>query len=220
MLDHLDSLGELDNTLVIVTSDNGTGTKKGKATPYDCGAREPFAVMWPARIPRGRVVTDFVNFADIAPTVLDAVGVKAPAGMSGRSFLNVLTSTRSGRVDASRDFTVTGLEWHGEFDPARKSARTLRTDHYAYIVRYGNDDDGKAGQPCEPSKVELYDMKNDPWQQNDLSANPECGQVKKRLAGQLIEYGTNTGDPRMTGEMKIFRETRLFVQERKRQGYR
>jgi len=219
MLDHLESAGELENTLVIVTSDNGTPLVKGKASPYEWGVREPFAVMWPARVPKGRTVTDFVNFADIAPTLLEALGVKVPAGMSGRSFLDVLTSTKSGRVDASRHFTVTGIEWHGEFDPVRRSARTLHTDRYAYIARYANDDNGEAGQACKVSKAELYDLQSDPWQETDLSAMPEHAETKERLARQLLEYGRRTGDPRMTGDMRIFRETRRFVQQRKQEGY-
>ena len=101
MLDHLESAGELENTLVIVTSDNGTAITKGKATPYDWGTHEPLAVMWPARVPKGRTVTDFVNFVDFAPTILEAAGVKTPASMSGRSFLDVLLSNRSGRIDST-----------------------------------------------------------------------------------------------------------------------
>ena len=220
MLDHLESAGELDNTLVIVTSDNGTAITKGKATPYDWGVHEPLAVMWPARVPKGRTVTDFVNFADFAPTILEAVGVKMPSRMSGRSFLDVLLSNRSGRIDLTRNFTVTGIEWHGEFDPERRTARTIRTDQYSYIVRYDNDEDGSEGRPVEPSAVELYDIKNDPWQKTDLSTKAEYRDLRERLSQQLINFGGQTGDPRMTGDMKIFRETRLFVQERKRGGYK
>jgi uncharacterized sulfatase len=42
--------------------------------------------------------------------------------MSGRSFLDILLSKKSGRIDSTRNFTVTGLDWHGEFDPERKTA--------------------------------------------------------------------------------------------------
>ena len=220
MLDYLESAGELDNTLVIVTSDNGTAIAKGKATPYDWATHEPLAVMWPARVPPGRTVTDFVIFADFAPTILEAAGVKTPASMSGRSFLDVLLSKKSGRVDSTRNFAVTGLEWHGEFDPERRTARTIRTDRYSCIMRYDGDEDGMEGRPVEPSAVELYDIKNDPWQETDLSARAEYRDIRENLSRQLINFGRQTGDPRMTGDMKIFRETRLFVQERKRGGYK
>jgi N-sulfoglucosamine sulfohydrolase len=220
MLDYLELASELDNTLVIVTSDNGTAIAKGKATPYDWATHEPLAVMWPARVPKGRTVTDFVNFVDFAPTILEATGIRAPASMSGRSFLDVLLSEKSGRIDLTRNFTVTGLEWHGEFDPERRTARTIRTDQYACIMRYDNDEDGTDGRPVEPSAVELYDIKNDPWQETDLSARAEYRDIRKKLSRQLINFGRQTDDPRMTGEMKVFRETRLFVQERKRGGYK
>jgi len=220
MLDCLESAGELENTLVIVTADNGTAIAKGKATPYDWATHEPLAVMWPARVPKGRTVTDFVNFADFAPTILEAAGVKTPVSMSGRSFLDALLSEESGRIDPNRNFTVTGIEWHGEFDPERKTARTIRTDRYSCIMWYDGDEDGTGGRPLEPSAIELYDIENDPWQEADLSTKAEYRDIRERLSQQLINFGRQTGDPRMTGDMKIFRQTRLFVQERKRGGYK
>jgi arylsulfatase A-like enzyme len=58
-------------------------------------------------------VADFVNFIDVAPTLLEAAGATIPEDMSGRSFLNVLADPGSGQIDASRTWTATGLEWHG-----------------------------------------------------------------------------------------------------------
>jgi uncharacterized sulfatase len=130
----LEDLGELENTLVVVTSDNGTPTPRAKATVYDWGVRMPFAAMWPARAPAGRTVEDFVNLIDIAPTFLEAAGVPAPAGMSGRSFLNVLTSSAAGLVDSSRVSTAAGLEWHGR----TFARRMIRDARYQYIVNYTN----------------------------------------------------------------------------------
>lgn len=130
----LEDLGELENTLIVVTSDNGTPTPRAKATVYDWGVRMPFAAMWPARAPAGRTVEDFVNLIDIAPTFLEAAGVPAPAGMSGRSFLNVLTSSATGLVDSSRVSTASGLEWHGR----TFARRMIRDARHMYIVNYTN----------------------------------------------------------------------------------
>jgi uncharacterized sulfatase len=229
MLKSLEAAGKLDNTLVVVTSDNGTaipfdGVHRGKASPYDFGVHEPLAMMWPNRIKPGRTVTDFVSFADFAPTFLEAAGLEVPVSMTGRSLLPIIESEKSGRIEAQRDFIVTGLEWHGEFDPESRSCRSIRDDRYAYVVRYNNVD--HRGKPLDnealmkPSKIEFYDLKKDPWQMNDLVNDPKVADEKKRLADKLRKVGMESGDPRMTGEMDLFRKTRQYVQKRKRMGYK
>ncbi len=230
MLASLEEHSLLENTLVVVTSDNGTAISdgsrepRGKASPYDLGCHVPLAVMWPARVAGGRTVTDFVSFADFAPTFLAAAGVAAPPGMTGRSLLSILESGRSGRVEADRDAIVTGLEWHGEFDPVSRSYRSIRDDRHAYVLRYANVDE--AGEPLEPAalvkpvKVEFYDLERHPWQLDDRSEDPALAADRERLAARLQAIGTARGDPRFTGEMELFAKTRAYVQKRKRVGYR
>jgi uncharacterized sulfatase len=229
MLNSLSAAGLLENTLVVVTSDNGTaisidGVHRGKASPYDFGVHEPLAMMWPKRVKSGRTVTDFVSFADFAPTFLEMAGLEVPSSMTGRSLLPILESEQSGRIEAGRDFIVTGLEWHGEFDPVSRSSRSIRDDRYAYVVRYANVDEH--GRPLDneeltkPSKVEFYDLKEDPWQMEDLAGDPKVATEQELLAEKLRKVGLATGDPRVTGEMDLFRTTRQYVQKRKRLGYR
>ena len=228
MLAHLERIGELDNTLIVVTSDNGTPVGAGnhyygKASPYDYGVHVPLAVMWPSRVSAGRTVTDFVAFADFAPTFLDVAGIQPPSSMSGRSMLPLLESKQSGRIDPERNFIVTGLEWHGEFDPVSRSSRSIRDDRYAYIIRYNNVDEAGAPlgneQAIKPAKVEFYDLKNDPWQMNNLVDDPTFAKEVERLGAKLRQIGMQTGDPRVTGEMYLFRQARQYVQTRKRLGY-
>jgi uncharacterized sulfatase len=180
-------------------------------------------MMWPARVPKGRTVTDFVSFADFAPTFLEAAGLAVPAGMTGRSVLPILASGKSGRVEPERNFIITGLEWHGEFDPASRSCRSIRDDRYAYLVRYANVDG--QGQPLEtaalvkPVKEEFYDLEKDPWQLHDLAGDPAVAAEQKRLADQLREEGARRGDPRFTSDMALLAKTRAYVQKRKKIGY-
>ncbi|QGJ68779.1 Heparan N-sulfatase [Planctomycetales bacterium 10988] len=222
VLDLLEDRGLLENTLVIYTSDNGTalGTGRGKSTPYLWGTHEPMAVSWPAKVPTGRTITDYINFADFAPTILEAAGVKVPGSMTGKSFLKMLTSNQEGRVESDRSFIVTGLEWHGEFDPERKTFRAIRNDKYSLIFRYNNDESTSDGSPSQPSSVELYDLTQDPWEEKNLASDPVYQQKLNSLSDQLIEFGRQTDDPRMTGELDLFREIRQYVQERKRNGYK
>ncbi|MFH1833709.1 MAG: sulfatase, partial [bacterium] len=79
LLDAIAAQGELDNTLVFVTGDNGMPFPRAKANIYDAGARVPLVVSWPARVPGGRRVTDLVSTTDVAPTILDAAGLPVPA---------------------------------------------------------------------------------------------------------------------------------------------
>lgn len=229
MLATLEEHGLAQNTLVVVTADNGTlirdgdGGLRGKASPYDLGCHVPLAMMWPARVPAGRTVTDFVSFADFAPTFLGAAGITVPAGMTGRSLLPILMSGKSGRVEPDRDWIVTGLEWHGERDPASRSCRSIRNDRFASIVRYANVDG--QGRPLDsaalvrPVKEEFYDLEKDPWQVHDLAGDPAVAAEQKRLANQLREQGTRRGDPRFTADMATFVKTRAYVQKRKHMGY-
>lgn len=133
----LEERGELANTLLIVTADNGTAVPQAKTNLYDWGVRVPLAMMWPARIKPARRVDDFVNFIDLAPTVLAAAGVAIPSGMTGSSLLDVLLSPASGRIDPKRSWTAAGLEWHGEADPVNLAGRVIRDERYAYIINYG-----------------------------------------------------------------------------------
>lgn len=136
VLKTLEARGELANTLLIVTADNGTAVSRSKATPYDWGLHVPLAMMWPARVKGNRRVEDFVNSADLAPTVLEAAGLPVPKEMSGRSVLDVLLSGKSGRVDPARSWTAGGLEWHGELPPMNRASRMIRDERYQYIVNY------------------------------------------------------------------------------------
>jgi N-sulfoglucosamine sulfohydrolase len=138
LLKLLEERGELANTLVIVTADNGSPIPRAKANVHDWGVHVPLAMMWPARAPAGRTVSDFIGFPDLGPTILDAAGLPVPSEMSGRSVLKTLLSTCSDRVDPARDFTVNGIEWHGNLPPLDIAARMIRDDRFQYIVNYSS----------------------------------------------------------------------------------
>lgn len=136
MLKTLEELGQLDNTMIVVTADNGMPFPRAKATLYDYGARMPLAIRWGAKVKPGREVTDFVSFTDFAPTFLEAAGLPVPASMTGRSLMPVLLSEKSGQVDPARDSAVYGIERH--FPGSRREGagypmRAIRTKDYLYI---------------------------------------------------------------------------------------
>ena len=137
-LELLERTGRRENTLVIVTSDNGMPFPRAKATLYDYGTRMPMAASWPGVIDAGRTVTDFVSFADLAPTFMQVAGLEPLPEMSGRSFLDVLGDGGSGRIDSSRDRAHCGRERHttGRQGGVGYPARSIRTDDFLYILNY------------------------------------------------------------------------------------
>src|SRR6056297_3112320 len=95
---HLEEIGELENTLIIVTSDNGMAFPRAKANLYEDGIHVPLAIRWGQKVPADRVVDDLVNLVDLTPTILEAAGVEPDLAytFSGRSLLEILTSEKEG----------------------------------------------------------------------------------------------------------------------------
>src|SRR5438876_504495 len=138
MLKLLEQTGQLDNTLVVVTSDNGFPFPRGKATCYDAGTRMPLAIRWPPRIKGGRVVDDFVSLTDLAPTFLEAAGLRPLPEMTGRSVLPLLTSGKSGQVEAARDKVFFGRERHANVRAGNVGypIRAIRTSQFLYLRNF------------------------------------------------------------------------------------
>lgn len=139
----LEALRLLDNTIVVMTGDHGMPFPRCKSNLYDCGARVPMAVRWPKMVPAGRVVTDFVSTTDLAPTFLEAAGISVPDAMTGNSWMTLLKSNRSGRIDTMRDHVLTGKERHVPCQEGNDSGgtpmRAIRTDQYLLIHNYRPD---------------------------------------------------------------------------------
>jgi len=148
MIQMLEKMGELDNTLIVVTGDNGMPFPRAKANLYEQGTHVPLAIRWGAEVKGGRVVDDFVSFIDLAPMFLEAAGLKPPEEMTGRSLINVLTSNKSGRVDLKRDRVFTGRERHSHSRPDNLGypSRAIRTYEYLYIRNF-KPDRWPAGDP-------------------------------------------------------------------------
>jgi hypothetical protein len=132
VLELLEKSGELENTIVVVSGDNGLPFPRCKATLYDTGTHVPLAIRWGAKVPGGRVVQDFVSLTDLAPTFLEATGVEVSPEMTGRSLLSILTSAESGLVDSSRTHVLTGMDLHVYANPCR----ALRTADLLYIRNF------------------------------------------------------------------------------------
>jgi arylsulfatase A-like enzyme len=197
MLKTLEESGELNNTLIVVTADNGMPFPRVKGQIYDDDFHLPMAICWVGTIPGGRVVDDFISFSDLAPTFLDVAGLKPLPEMTGRSFVNVLTSDRSGQVDPTRDRICVGKERHdiGRPNDVGYPVRAIRTKDFLYARNFepdrwpaGNPETGYTNIDDSPTKRLILDQKQSGttrfWQLSmgkrpleelyDLRSDPHC----------------------------------------------
>ena len=114
MIAYLEEIGELENTIIIVTSDNGMPFPRAKANTYEYGVHVPFAVRFPKQFPGGRVVDDPISFVDIAPTILSLTNTLQDGmqPISGRDISNLLNSKKQGIINPAEHFVFTGRERH------------------------------------------------------------------------------------------------------------
>jgi len=169
MLQILEENGQLDNTVVIVTSDNGMPFPRVKGQCYELSNHMPLAIMWKKGIARpGRVVDDIISFADFAPMFLELAGIdpsqSGMAPISGKSFLNILTTERSGQVDPQRTFVLVGKERHDVGRPHDWGypIRGILEGDWLYLRNFepdrwpaGNPETGYLNCDGSPTKTEI-----------------------------------------------------------------
>jgi len=133
----LEEKGLLDETLIVVTSDNGMPFPRAKVNLYDGGLRMPLAIRWGKRIQAGRTVDTLVSHVDIPATLLAAAGVPPQPGAQGKSMLPLL----EGRTQELRRHVLAGLERHTYCRPdgAGYPARSIRTPEFLYIRNFTPD---------------------------------------------------------------------------------
>jgi uncharacterized sulfatase len=188
-MEELEALGERENTIIVVSGDHGIpGFPRGKCNLYPLGTAVPLLVQWPDGAVGNRVADDFVNLMDLAPTFLEAAEVPVPKRMTGNSILPLLRSEKSGQIDETRTYVVTGRERHVE--KAREGylpypQRSIQTKDYLYIRNFKPDREpmGRhellSNEQTEPSFEELEN--NTFVAYGDLDASPtKAWMVKHR----------------------------------------
>ncbi len=173
MLQKLEEIGELNNTIVIVTADNGMPFPRVKGNMYEYGNHLPLAIMWPDGIKKsGRVVEDFVSFIDFVPTYLELAGLTTEtAGMqpvTGKSLTDIFNSEKVGIVNPERDFVLVGMERHDVGRPNDEGypVRGIVRDDFLYMRNFKPDrwpacDPVTGYLNCDgsPTKTYILDMR-------------------------------------------------------------
>ena len=141
----LEHAGQLDDTVVIYTSDNGWQMPRGLANCYDAGSRVPLAVRWGKRLAGGRTVDAFVNVADLGPTFLELAGLVPPPVMTMRSIRPLLLDEPD---PSPRDRVFMERERHANVrrDNLGYPVRAVRTRDFLYL-RNLRPDRWPAGDP-------------------------------------------------------------------------
>ncbi|MFT4094612.1 MAG: sulfatase [Niabella sp.] len=137
-LDELKQSGELNNTIVVVCSDNGWQMPRGLANLYDFGTHVPLIISWPAKFKKGTVADELVTLNDLAPTFLQLAGLPVPAEMTATSLLPVLEADSAQAAFPDRDFVVLGRERHAfvRRHGLGYPGRAIRTKEYLLIRNY------------------------------------------------------------------------------------
>jgi arylsulfatase A-like enzyme len=194
MLKALDEAGELDNTIVVVTADNGMPFPRVKGHIFEDACHLPFAVRWGKAGKGGRVVDDFVSFIDVAPTFLEAAGLKPVPEMAGKSLVDVLKSDLSGQVDPTRTQVVLGRERTDVGRPGDVGfpVRAIRTKDFFFSHNFATD-----RWPCGNPETGFQDTDDSPTKSLVLQLK-EKGETRffdlamgKRLADELYELKTD-----------------------------
>lgn len=182
----LDATGELENTLLIFTSDNGfllgEHGMTDKRTMHEESIRVPLLVRYPAIIPEPRVIEQMVLNIDLAPSVIDICGAEPIRTADGMSWRRLL----AGSPAPWRESWLYEYNYEKEF-PYTPNVRGVRTGEWKYI-RYPNGD----GHP-DTYTAELYHLKGDPRETVNLIDDPAAAGKRAELSAELGRLLAETG---------------------------
>lgn len=174
--------GQLDNTLVIMTSDHGDlcyeHDRQNKGNPYEGSARVPMILRQPGRINKEQVYTKPMGTVDITPTVMGLLGLPANADDQGRDLSAQLADVKAGAADGKQ---IAFLRNAGE-SPGWLAAVDER---YKLIVSVNDD-------PW------LFDAVEDPDELKNFYGQPKTSNISRQLAEALIQYAEDNADPHIT----------------------
>ncbi|WDR05186.1 sulfatase [Devosia rhodophyticola] len=196
LLDYLDESGLAQNTIVIYTSDQGFFLGEhgwfDKRFMYEESLQMPFLIRYPEVIKAGTTSQNIATNVDFAPTFLDYAGVRVPSYMQGRTMRPVLEASA-------------GVEWenlayhrywmHKDNIHNAFAHYGVRNERYKLIYWYNDPLDQLGATPGdEPPEWELFDCQEDPFELNNLAADPGHREIFKSMVGLLDSKMDEIGD--------------------------
>ena len=189
---HLEETGQIDNTIIIYTGDQGfmlgEHDFQDKRWMYEESQRMPLLVRYPKSIKPGTVIDSCVENVDFGPTMLDMAGLKVPASMQGKSFKKHL---ETGKEPEGWKQTAYYRYWMHMVHHDNPAHVGIRTKTHKLIYFYGCNYDG--GYQTPPG-WELYDLSTDPHETINLYDDPNHAELVADLKRQLAETRKRVGD--------------------------
>jgi len=198
---------QLDNTIIIVTTDHGPPLPGMKCNLKDSGLQVALIMRGPGGFRGGKVETGLVSQVDILPTLLEMAGLPASESIQGKSLLPLIQEGKP-----IRDAVFGEINYHGSYNPQR----CIRTESHKLILRYEGSDREAVLRNCdasavktlfinagwaagEPATLEFYNLLLDPQEACNLALHPESIPVIEELGNRLDHWMKQTADPLLLG---------------------
>lgn len=218
-LNLLEEEGIADNTIVIFTSEQGAQLPFCKWTNWDMGVHTGFVVRWPGKVEEGVRTDALIQYADVVPTLIDALSGESDTDFDGSSFFQVLT----GEKDSHREYAyfmhnnvpegpsypirsvtdgthhyIRNLEHEGLYIEKHLMARMPLNNYWpSWVFASTNDEDilDKTTRYMKRPYEELYNVQNDPNELSNLADQKQMKKIKKNLSRALDKWMEVQGDP-------------------------
>lgn len=181
VLDQLKKMGIHDETLVIYMGDNGFMFGEhgliDKRVAYETSIRVPMLMQCPELFKGGTVVDKMIANIDVAPTIMEAMGLQKPRHMDGSSFIDLAR----GKDVSWRDYFLYVYYWEKNY-PQSPTVFSLRSDKYKYTTYYGLWDTD-----------EFFDIQADPMEQKNLIRDPAQQKQVRQMEDRLYQMMANLG---------------------------
>jgi len=189
---HLEESGQMDNTLIIYTGDQGfmlgEHDYQDKRWMYEESMRMPLLIRYPKKIKAGTIIESCVENVDFGPTMLEMAGIQVPSSMQGQSFKEHLETGKEPHDWKQAAYYRYWMHMAHHDNPAHLG---IRTKTHKLIYFYGCNYDG--GYQTPPG-WELYDLVNDPFETQNLYDEPKYAELVKELKKQLSQTRERVGD--------------------------
>ncbi|MCK4745961.1 MAG: sulfatase-like hydrolase/transferase, partial [Bacteroidales bacterium] len=226
--------GKAENTIILYLGDHGAQFSRGKCSNYEAALRVPLIIKWPGHATPGIRKSDLVSVIDLLPTLLDVSGIDIPELLPRKSLIPLLLNKKDATghdyifADGSGSAAFFYFPKRSVRDSRYKLIYNLLQDrenpkfmqyaeqmgaHFAGGTKLSEIESAslevqRAYQTWRtPPTYELYDLQEDPLEFNNLSSNPQYGDIMGSLINELNKWQTDTGDPLADPE-KLARYTR------------
>ena len=189
---HLEVTGQLDNTIIIYTGDQGfmlgEHDYQDKRWMYEESQRMPFLVRYPESVPAGQKIDTIIENVDYGPMMLEFAGAEIPESVQGRSFKSILETGKEPEDWKQEAYYRYWMHMAHHDNPGHMG---IRTKTHKLIYYYGCNYDG--GYRTPPG-WELYDLVNDPKEMTNIVDDPASAELVKDLKERLAKLRKDVGD--------------------------